>query len=72
MSKRRIRELEAMLSKHVTDYEINKQRSGHLCITIQHAGQSRKLFTSSTPSEKRGLKNLESDLKKIMRSMEGA
>ncbi len=73
MAKRRIRELDAMVSKHATDYEITQQkRSGHICITVNHAGKTRKLFTSSTPSDYRGLKNLESDLKKTMRMMEDA
>jgi len=73
MSKRRIRELETMVSKHATDFDITQQKkSGHICIVVNHAGQTRKLFTSSTPSDHRGLKNLESDLKRTMRLMEEA
>lgn len=59
-----------MVSKHTDAFEITQQkRSGHLCIIVSHRGQTRKLFTSSTPSDHRGLKNLESDVKKALRAM---
>jgi len=74
MTKRsREKELSAMVEKHVTDFEISQQRrSGHYCIKVHHCGKTRKLFTSSTPSDYRAIKNLESDLKKTLREMEEA
>ena len=71
MTKRHIRTLDSMVSKHTTEYEITQQkRSGHYCIIIKHAGKTRKLFASSTPSDHRVIKNLESDLKRALRQME--
>lgn len=73
MAKKRIKEVSELMSKYLDVFEINqRKRSGHLCITIQHSGKSRKIFTPSTPSDQRSLKNLESDLKKIMKDMENA
>lgn len=74
MAKRsRVKELEAMVSKHADVFEVTQQkRGGHICIAVTHCGKTRKLFTSSTPSDHRGIKNLESDLKKTVRMMEEA
>lgn len=67
----REQELAKVLRKYVDVFDIEHNRkSGHYCITIYYLGQSRKLFTGSTPSDKRSLKNFESDVRRMLRDIE--
>jgi len=54
-----------MVEKHIEDFDIDQRRGGHYVITIRNGDKSRKLFTGGTPSDNRGLKNLESDVKRL-------
>jgi len=61
------RELFARVAQATTPVMALKTRSGHIQIRIKGDGM---LHTGSTPSDKRAVKNLESDIRRNMRQIE--
>lgn len=56
-TKKRLREIEEVVSKVTEDFEVTIKRKNHVIVTISRNGRTKKLFTSKTPSDKRGMMN---------------
>lgn len=62
-------DLEADLQRLGCDYLIVQERK-HACIILRANGRSRKVFASSTPSDRRrAAKNIMGDVKRTLRDM---
>ena len=69
--KQHARRVEEMIAQHCADFEsVTGRKNAHLGFILRCNGQTRKLFTSSTPSDHRAIKNFESDVKRAVREME--
>lgn len=64
------KEVEEIVRRHCSDFEIDAKGGKHMKVTLHKNGQTRKIVTSSTPSDHRARKNFESDIKRALRNME--
>ena len=63
-TKKLIRELSVMVSAMTDEFEIETTNNNHLRITIRRSGRKAKRIAPSTPSDRRGLLNFRSDLRR--------
>lgn len=68
-TKKLIRKLSVMVTAMTDEFEIETTNNNHLRITICRAGRKAKLIAPSTPSDRRGMLNFRSDLRRTYASL---
>ena len=63
------RELSETLDRMWPDWTIQRTGGNHLKIIIRHKGRHRVIFTSSTPSDWRVLRNFEAKVRSTIREL---
>lgn len=69
MTRKRHKELTALIEQYVDDYDYDKGRT-HIKVTLRLNGGTRKLSVSSSPSCPHAKNQFERDLKKAVKEME--
>lgn len=59
--------IEKELAKHTGLNFAFQRRGKHPCVVLSHAGQSRFVVFTSTPTDRRGILNCISDVRKALR-----
>ncbi|MCS4089116.1 hypothetical protein [Rhizobium sp. BK176] len=68
-TKKLIRELKAMVETMTNDFEIETTNNNHLRITLFRYGKTARVIAPGTPSDRRGMLNLRSDLRRQYASL---
>lgn len=71
MAKKLHREIEKIVSRHADDYEIDKNRTGHIKVTVRFGKHLRRISTGGSPSCPHALNQFERDVKRAMAELKG-
>lgn len=66
---RRLKEVERAVGEIWSDYAIGITPGGHVCVTLRHGPKRRKVFTGSTPGDRKGLLNFKQDLRRNLETL---